>query len=168
MDDYVTKPFNSATIGVALQRALDTSPRAAARSGTPRKRAGPARGKRLAPLLDPGPLGLVAQADPAASKRLAEVFIRNAGLYILELARAEAAGDSASVQRLVHTLKGSAATIGATRMRQSCERLGTAVARGRTVDIPMRQADLEAALQPTKAALQAHGRKMTKAKATSA
>jgi CheY-like chemotaxis protein/HPt (histidine-containing phosphotransfer) domain-containing protein len=155
MDDYITKPFSSSALDAALQRAVDKPPRIAARSRTPRKRVGPAHTKRLEPLLDATRLTLVSQADPAAGKRFADLFIRNARQYMLEIAEAEAAGDSATVKSLVHTLKGSSATIGATRMRQRCEQLGIAVASGKAADIPARQSDLERALVLTEAALRA-------------
>jgi PAS domain S-box-containing protein len=159
MDDYITKPVSPATIGVALQRALDASPRAVARSPTSRKRVSPPRSKRLAPLLDARPLAFVSQTDPAAGKRFADLFVHTARQYIRELAEAEAVGDGATVQSIVHTLKGSAATIGATRMRQKCELLGKAAASGRATDISARQSDLETAFTLTEAALQTNNRK---------
>ena len=57
MDDYITKPFSSAALEAALQRAVDKAP------APPRKRVGPAHSRRLEPVLDASRLALVAQTD---------------------------------------------------------------------------------------------------------
>lgn len=105
-------------------------------------------------MLDRNRLAQVSQTDVAGGVQLADLFIRGARQRIVDLAAAEAAGDARTVQELAHALKGSSATIGATRMKRACDRLGKAAASGRVADVSAWQTDLEAALALTEAALQ--------------
>jgi PAS domain S-box-containing protein len=153
MDDYVAKPFTTVTLEDALRRALDRPPRA--RDRTCPRRPGTRSGqRRIAPVLDRNRLAQVSQTDVAGGVQLADLFIRGARQRIVDLAAAEAAGDARTVQELAHALKGSSATIGATRMKRACDRLGKAAASGRVADVSAWQTDLEAALALTEAALQ--------------
>jgi len=174
MDDYITKPFTShlthAALDDALQRALERRSHARARRGSPpRARVRPPR-KRLAAVLDRSRLEHISRTCAARAERLADVFMRSPRrasrrrlharrARISGLADAEAAGDATTVRCLAHALKGSAATIGATRMNQACDRLGKAAASGRTADVSTHQADPESAFALTGIALQkANGR----------
>jgi PAS domain S-box-containing protein len=152
MDDYIAKPFTPAALDDALQRAMRNHPRDGGRISPPPPCRGSTR-NRLAPVLDRSRLGLISSTDAGAAEHLANAFIVTARERIAELNLAEAAGDITIVEGLAHALKGSAATIGAMRMNQACERLGKTAASG-AVDMSTQQIDLEAAFVLTEAALQ--------------
>jgi HPt (histidine-containing phosphotransfer) domain-containing protein len=84
---------------------------------------------------------------------LAEVFVAGARERIAQLAKADEAGELALVRSLAHSLCGSAAAIGATRMEHAGRALRVAVTRGRGGEMRSRRAELEAAFALTETAL---------------
>jgi two-component system, sensor histidine kinase and response regulator len=152
MDDYIAKPFTPAALDEALQRALRSVSREGGRAGSPPARPGSAR-NRLAPVLDSSRLDLIYRTDAVAAENLADTFISSARQRITELGLAETARDTTTVKSLTHALKGSAATIGAMRMSDACERLGKTATSG-AIDVSKQQMELETAFALTEAALQ--------------
>ena len=72
----------------------------------------------LALLVDPEQGG-----DPVFLAEIAQLFSREKPPLLAELSTAAAAGDAAALARAAHTLKGSAANLGATRMQETATEL---------------------------------------------
>jgi CheY-like chemotaxis protein/HPt (histidine-containing phosphotransfer) domain-containing protein len=160
MDDCIVKPPTPAALEAALERAVaGTSPLPA----TPAPEDVPAPPTSSAPVLDRSRLELVCGVDPAVGLRLADVFTSSARERIAHLATAEAHGDVETIRQLTHTLKGSSAAIGATRMEQASARLGKAAASGLADEISACHAELEAAFALTETELKETTRGVTRA-----
>jgi CheY-like chemotaxis protein/HPt (histidine-containing phosphotransfer) domain-containing protein len=146
MDAHVVKPFDLAILEEALERAIsrDLQPHA----DTAQPPDGPA--SETVAVLDRSRL---ASLSPALGEQLTELFIRGSRERIAALVAAQAAGDVLAARGLAHTLKGAAATIGATWMSVACAHLGEAFASGQADDIAARQFDLETAFASTEAVL---------------
>jgi CheY-like chemotaxis protein len=144
MDAYLAKPFDLASLEDELKlvhgRELADRPGAERTSGSASQR-------DQAPVFDASRLAVV---SGSVREQLPGLFLDGAGRCIADLAAAEAAGDKPTAQRLAHTLKGSAATVGAMRLSVACAELGEALATGPVDTIAARQADLEAAFALTK------------------
>ena len=152
MNDYVAKPVTAAGLEAALERALTGVPRGLMPAASSRLRVWLARGL-VAPVLDWSRLEAVSHADAAMGCHLVEVFVTGARERIAQLAKAEEAGELALMRSLAHSLCGSAAAIGATRMEQAGRALRMAVTRGRSGEMRSRRAELEAAFALTETAL---------------
>ncbi|MGD0196878.1 MAG: response regulator [Solirubrobacteraceae bacterium] len=143
MDGYIVKPFDIATLHDALEVArtvrLQTTPAGAS----------PAQGE-LDSLVDESRLAGLPQA---IATRLIGVFISSTRQRVADLASAELDGDIDAARKLTHTLLGSSATIGATRMAAACTQLGAALRGGDADAIAARQADLELSFSLTEPAL---------------
>jgi CheY-like chemotaxis protein/HPt (histidine-containing phosphotransfer) domain-containing protein len=163
MDDYVAKPVTAAGLEAALERALTGVPRGLMPATGSRLRAWLARGL-VAPVLDWSRLEAVSHADAAMGHHLVEVFVTGARERIAQLAKAEEAGELALVRSLSHSLCGSAAAIGATRMEQAGRAMRMAVTRGRSSEIRLRRAELEAAFALTETALLEANKEVTVAR----
>jgi CheY-like chemotaxis protein len=117
MDDFVAKPVRADALAAALERHIEPPPLDTAR------------------LLDAvGSEELVAQ--------IVELFLKQAAAHVETIGRAIAANDADAVVRTAHTLKGSAATVGAAGVARAAaelergdldaaDRLAAAVARTR-------------------------------------
>lgn len=151
MDDCIIKPPTLAALEAALERAISGITPLAGADAVPSQ--APALQAELAPILDPSRLELVSGINPAVVLRLVDVFTSGTRERIAHLATAEAHGDVLTIQKLTHTLKGSSAAIGATRMEQASDRLSKAAAGGRTDEMSLRHAELEVAFALTEAAL---------------
>jgi two-component system, sensor histidine kinase and response regulator len=150
MDDYLAKPFTAGELDAALGRVI---------TRRQRSRVGAVRRARREGVLDRSRLAAISRSDPAAAEQLRNVFLRGARERIAALGSPEVQADGATVRALAHALKGSSATIGATRLAQACDRLTKVVAGGRLVDVPKRYAELEAAFALTETALNQPKRK---------
>ena len=108
MDDYVSKPVRVEE----LRRVLATygAAKATEAAGNPPREAPPAD---VAMPLDLARLRETTAGDNALERELAELLLRDVALRIGELASACATGDAMSARRAAHTVKGSAANIGA-------------------------------------------------------
>jgi CheY-like chemotaxis protein len=94
MDDYLPKPLHAEALAEALGRALDGE-------------------HALTPLLDSARLEDVLSMDG-----IAQLFVDETRPRIEGLGKAIAAGESDAAKRLAHTIKGSSASVGATRMAE--------------------------------------------------
>jgi CheY-like chemotaxis protein len=91
-----------------------------------------------------GPSGIAPQ--------IVDMFLREGGRLLLSLQSALERGDLAAAERAAHTLKGSAAMIGAASVAESCSGVIDAVQNGACEDVAgmLARIDIEmAALQPT-------------------
>ncbi len=137
MDDHLVKPVNPAALHAALARWLHRAPAEAA-----------ADGEAEAPL--PALAGLdttagleASNGQPELYRRVLEIFLRTTDLASLDAALA--AGDAVAARRAAHSLKGAAATIGATALRDAARALEAELATGAAPE----------GLQPCKAVLAA-------------
>jgi two-component system, sensor histidine kinase and response regulator len=119
MDDYIVKPVNSKELAATLKRWLSqpdeartASEEASIDSGAP-----PAE----EPVIDRSLLEnlreLQGDGAPDILNELIELFLSDVPLQLADLREAAEAGESNSVERIAHKLKGSAAHMGALRMR---------------------------------------------------
>jgi two-component system, sensor histidine kinase and response regulator len=119
MDDYVPKPVNSKELAATLKRCLlqpdearTASEEASIDSGAP---------PTEEPVIDHSLLEslreLQGDGKPDILNELIELFLSDVPLQLAELREAAEAGEPHSVERIAHTLKGSAANMGALRMK---------------------------------------------------
>ncbi|HUB75652.1 MAG TPA: response regulator [Solirubrobacteraceae bacterium] len=144
MDDYVAKPLDQVTLDAALARRLPKYD----------DDAKPAKGRRRGaeapvPLLENSLLTDVFRHNSESRGYLIGVFIEESRARIAQLAAAGIAGDSATMQRLAHALKGSARTVGARRMEQVCESVQEPANEGRVGEATRLQATLERCFEQT-------------------
>jgi HPt (histidine-containing phosphotransfer) domain-containing protein len=135
MDDYVAKPLDQITLDGALARripAFDEEPKADGGGAEP-----------VAPLLENSLLTDVFRHNSESRGYLIGVFIEESRARAAQLAAAEASGDSETMQRLAHALKGSARTIGAKRLQEICATVQEASSEGRVADAVALQSTLE-------------------------
>jgi CheY-like chemotaxis protein len=135
MDDYVAKPLDQITLDAALARripAFDEEPKADGSGAEP-----------VAPLLENSLLTDVFRHNSESRGYLIGVFIEESRARAAQLAAAEASGDSETMQRLAHALKGSARTIGAKRLQEICATVQEASSEGRVADAVALQSTLE-------------------------
>jgi CheY-like chemotaxis protein len=112
MDEHLAKPF-----------ALDALAQALRRAAPPTAAVAPPRERVLDPVIV-GQLHALAHAgDPELLQKLEASFARDTPLRLQALRAAVAAGDADAVAFNVHTLKGSAANLGATEMVATCRRI---------------------------------------------
>ena len=148
MDDYVAKPLRVQTVKALIDRIPGLS------AGEAAGPEAPATNADDGDLFDPLPLAEI--GDPRTESLLVTMFVEQASQRLPALASAIAAADAERVHSVAHVLKGSAATVGATRVselsRQLCE-LGDDIASPAAADLHERLAD---ALAQTSAAMNAY------------
>jgi HPt (histidine-containing phosphotransfer) domain-containing protein len=114
---------------------------------------------RSSAILDAGALDRLRELDPTGRGRVVErvlqAFDGSVRRLLPQLERAAAAGDRAAVGHVVHTLKSSSASIGATHVSHLCAALEAEIRAGSSVDLPPRAAALAAALDVVLAELAA-------------
>ena len=93
---------------------------------------------------------------PTRSALIAGLFIDEASERLGQLADAIEVGDAARLRKLAHGLKGSAATVGAARMRELSRELCELAARGKTDGADAVHGELAEALSQTSTALNAY------------
>ena len=146
MDGYLSKPYTRDELIDELRRAL------------------PAAGGAVSPpitaaaaAVDPDVLAALAKLDSgggdAFAKRLVRLFIDSSTAQVAALHAAWQARDPAQVQAIAHSLKASAAQIGARPLSQLCLQVEQAARRGRLEDAAQQTADLAAAHDAAIAAL---------------
>jgi len=121
MDDYVSKPVELADLKAALGRWMgaadedDVAEAPATSLGIP------------AGTLDPEVVatlrGLTVEGQPDAFVTLMTLFSTSSTALLETLRDAMARADAEGVARVAHTLKGSAANVGAVRLADACRRL---------------------------------------------
>jgi CheY-like chemotaxis protein len=147
MDGYVAKPFTATDIEDALARELGRPRRH--RIDDPAELAGGAPADQE-PLLDRHRL---ASTERAVRAELVALFLDGAKERLRQLRVAIEASDARTAQDLAHTLKGSAATIGAVQLDRACQQLQRAIQSGDLDFISSRQAELEQTFALTERAL---------------
>ncbi|MHB1834933.1 MAG: response regulator, partial [Solirubrobacteraceae bacterium] len=139
MDDYLAKPLRLQT----LQALIDRTPSLKA-SVTPAEQ-----------VFDPAALGEI--GDPETEAALAVMFLDQAGERVPALRGAIEARDAERVHALAHGLKGSAATVGATKMAQLSSDLCELAQRGAVTTAANEiHTELAEALSATSRALSEH------------
>ncbi|HEX3542716.1 MAG TPA: ATP-binding protein [Acidimicrobiales bacterium] len=155
MDDYVAKPIDRAELARALAAGAarrdgpsaagryeapaagwDGAP-AAALDGPPPPSPTAAAEVRLGPLPDLDPsmaAGLVAEFGPEALGRLVTIFRTEASRLVDSACAAIAAGDAKGAEAAAHTLKSSAANLGAVALAASCSALEATTRTGSLAD----------------------------------
>jgi HPt (histidine-containing phosphotransfer) domain-containing protein len=149
MDDYITKPIRQADLAAALGRLLhDTatveSPSIAAE---PQLEHAVDRNvlDRLRELEQAGTPGLVAQ--------LKALFVEDTPRQLTELRAFARAGDCAGIAKAAHTMKGSAANLGAHDMVRICAELQSRAEGGHIDAVASRIDKLEQQFLAVRAAL---------------
>ena len=84
-----------------------------------------------------------AASSPQEARRLLEEFLEDVGARLAEIRGADGRLDSQARQRAAHTLKGSAATVGARGLRELAARIEQALGAGAPCDSLLAQAEAE-------------------------
>jgi CheY-like chemotaxis protein len=127
MDDYVPKPVKSGELDAVLERWLPKEaeePRKRDADAQPAAPEEDANREDLEDPLDRATLeGLRELGGSELIAELSEVFSSDALPQLADLRVAVEGGDAGAVERIAHTLKGSSANMGASRMAGLCEEL---------------------------------------------
>jgi PAS domain S-box-containing protein len=142
MDDYLSKPLRRQTIQDVLGRLPEFQPTQ------------PAAAEHRGDLFDPGPLQEI--GDPETEVALATMFLDQSAERLPAMQEAIVADDADRLHGLAHGLKGSAATVGATRMSEIAKELCEIAAAGQTSGALELHGKLSDALAQTRAALGGH------------
>ncbi len=139
MDDYLSKPLRLNTIRDVLGRLPEF------------RRAVDDAAQMACEVFDPAPLQEI--GDPETEVALATMFLDQSADRLPAMHDAITADDGERLHGLAHGLKGSAATIGATRMSEIAKELCEVAAAGRTSGALELHSELSDALAQTRAAL---------------
>jgi HPt (histidine-containing phosphotransfer) domain-containing protein len=142
MDDYLSKPLRRQTIQDLLGRLPEFRP------------VGPGVTDAVGEVFDPAPLQEL--GDPETEVALATMFLDQSADRLPAMREAIASEDAERLHRLAHGLKGSAATIGATRMSEIARALCEIAAAGQTSGALDLHGELADALAQTRAVLGGH------------
>jgi two-component system, sensor histidine kinase and response regulator len=133
MDDYVAKPVKAEELEEVLERWISL-PDAKASSPEGETDGAVVPGGGSTDPLDQGVLmnlrELQEEGEPDILAELAELFLEDVTPQLEALRGAIERGDTSSVERVTHTLKGSSSNMGATRMATLCEELEDVVRSG--------------------------------------
>jgi CheY-like chemotaxis protein/HPt (histidine-containing phosphotransfer) domain-containing protein len=146
MDDYVSKPVKTEELGAVLERWISrdeeeeksgTTPtvQAADTSATPNGSVDYSMLKGLRELQEEG--------EPDILEELLEMFLEDTPSQLKTLKEATQKGDTQSIERIAHTLKGSCGNMGAVRMKTLCSELEEIGHSGNLVAVPARISRLE-------------------------
>lgn len=149
MDDYITKPLKPEELAVALDRWLLTSAAATNQAAAKKRRA---EGAVDHALLN-GLRKLEQSGAPGLVKRLTDIFLQDTARRLTDLRDSVQQGDSERLRKLAHTLKGSAANLGAREIVRICAELEELGENGDIGTAPSLVADLERTLDPVRDAL---------------
>lgn len=120
MDDHIAKPMRIASVRKAVARMRAE---AASRDEAAMRPAALAPGSAAldpaAPTLNPAPLADL--DDPAVKREIAALFVGETATWLRDLDMAVDADDPQRLRWLTHGIKGAAATVGATALRDACE-----------------------------------------------
>jgi hypothetical protein len=153
MDDYLGKPLRSTELETVIARALATSEPTHPAGGVPT--VGLRNGAPEPPplLVDSAILTEVFAGDTAARAAVVAEFCSDSRAAIDELAIVLASGGAEAAERLAHTLKGSAAAVGATRLSRAAADLGHSLGTGDLDEARAAAVELEQTLELTHDAL---------------
>jgi len=121
MDDYLSKPVRLEELAAVLERlSLNGHPTTKPELSEPAcsNPSGVVDRQVLACLRE-----LKADGEPDVLSELIQMFLQETPQRLAALAEAVAGPDTAATERLVHSLKGSCGTLGASRMAALCEQL---------------------------------------------
>ena len=160
MNDHIAKPLNVGRLFSVIARWVTPSrPASPAPSPRPARPARATRSPFAAPRDLPGvdrAAGLaVAGGDPALHRRLLARFLAGNVDFPATFRAALAGDDPSAAERLAHSLKSSAAHVGATEVAAAAERLERACASSDKTAITATLATCEAALAPVLAGIAA-------------
>ncbi|HEX3691076.1 MAG TPA: PAS domain S-box protein [Solirubrobacteraceae bacterium] len=145
MDDYLSKPLRRDAIQNVLGRLAEFRPA---------DRSGDSAGAATSDVFDPAPLQEI--GDPETEVVLATMFLDQSADRLPAMREAIAAHDAQRLHGLAHGLKGSAATVGATRMSEIAKELCEIAAAGQTAGALDLHDELADALAQTRAVLSGH------------
>ncbi|RMF77779.1 MAG: response regulator, partial [Nitrospirae bacterium] len=144
MDDHLAKPVRGEALAACLERwapeaaveAGEAAPEAAgepaAEAGASEEGAGGEAPPPETPAIDAARLREIAGGDRAFARELLHLFLEDAQGHVAALAEAVARGEAEAVRQVAHTLKGSAANVGA----EGVQRAALALERcGREADL---------------------------------
>jgi CheY-like chemotaxis protein len=136
MDDYVSKPVKLEELGAVLERwVLQEEEEAKADTTTPARETGDSlatTGGSVDISVLVGLRELQGEGEPDILNELIELFLGEVPTQLKALREAAQVGETQSVERIAHTLKGSSANMGALRMEALCAELEEA---GRSEDL---------------------------------
>jgi CheY-like chemotaxis protein len=147
MDDYVSKPVTSDALAVVFER---WRPRAV-QTAVPE--AAKVDGPTIDPLVFDGLRVLSDDDDPEFLARLIGHFLADTPTRLTTLGTACRKGRAEDVQRIAHSLKGSASNLGASGMARICDGVCAGAARGLEL-VPGLLAELELEFQRVRAQLE--------------
>ncbi len=130
MDDYVSKPMNTAEVAAAVSRALRS---AAVEPAEDEAVPAPARETDGDAIMDEAWFNRMAATRGDFLRRMFGVFVREEPKRLAELEDAVAQGDMRRISFLAHSLKGATSTLGA----------GPAKERAAALDLAAKDGDLE-------------------------
>jgi len=144
MDGYLAKPFQVAELQALLEqsRSLESAPPAPRDPAAEEEEE--ARCGSFAPpsVLDPKWIAELQEVEDATGRplvsQLIDDFLADESRLLTELREAVAAGDRETAERLAHSLKGSAATLGADRLAAVARAAENAFAAGELADAAAR------------------------------
>jgi PAS domain S-box-containing protein len=128
MDDYISKPVRAEDLIAALERSAGACSRAGQMAAAPRE--------RCVPPIDWATLDQLQSSlggDPLVVLELVDLFLSDTPEQLAALRAAVEAGAAPDVQRLAHTVKASAAIVGATSLVAACQKLEE-LARSRSLE----------------------------------
>ncbi|SPP64668.1 response regulator [Nitrospira lenta] len=136
MDDYVTKPITTESLAAVFERWR----RPAVPVRVPE--AAPYEGATIDPLVFDGLRVLSDEDDPGFLTRLVRHFLADTPDKLALLGTACRKGSAEEVQRIAHSLKGSASNLGALGLARLCDRVVAGAAQGLAV-VPELLTELE-------------------------
>jgi CheY-like chemotaxis protein len=151
MDDYLSKPIQAQALRAAIEQAGVSAAGSAARPGEPAPEAAPpgaidwSRIESLVPF----------DADGTMVAGAIASFLADAPGRIAAMQAAHAAADAAGLAAAAHALKGSAANIGAAKMRELSQRIESLARAGDLSGARSAIGDLGKSLQAARVALAA-------------
>ena len=153
MDDYISKPVRVEELVAALQRCQPLPRAARAKAGT-----------TLEPPPDAQPILSLdvleefrtAMGDEGAEMvaELVQIFLEDTPQLLERLRNALAAGDLETAQQVAHTLKGTSASLGATRLSERCAELEASLHTAQPEALRAMVSQIEAAYAQVRPALQ--------------
>ena len=148
MDAYVAKPISPSDLFGTLERLFPN------RSGqSPARPPATASGRSGVPLVDVARLETNLENDPEMIRSIVEAFLRDHPQREHEMAEALKGGDSPTLARAAHTVKGLLLTLGASPAADVALRLEILARCGNLPESEAALAELRAALSRTAAAL---------------
>ncbi len=133
MNDYLAKPYTRAQLETVVRRWVDTS-RAHEDAQNSADTAVAGDSSAAVPVVDPAVLEGYQELDPhgagGLAERLVKAYLETAGSVVESMRQAVARTDLGSLREGAHTLKSSAANVGAMRLSQLAARLEKAARDG--------------------------------------